>query len=1321
LVCVLFNANVFAASKVYVNTEQNIIFTAENLAATIPEFVQDEAKQKKMVETYQKLMNPENGAVSVENLLAVCRDGGFNTYRQAGFDQCRAFVQKLLENAEQEIEEGFLSGFCPAAYDENGKQQNGLRSIDENTRIGDFCSSTNIAGGEVVFRKGYNCTCAAYACNPGFQSEKGACVTEYKDSNGYCLRKEYTTNENLSKEGAALKFCESKSINGCKIKNALKNYPTPGHVVCNGTPEELVAVKQSMADREEQKIANMKYYEVCGKDKGKTGKKEYCIKDFFNWTNTQPEQAIGFAQDYAKMKNGHTVFCSNKTRKEGNDDYVKCAMKDASVFYEFKFDDIRESIDKDRRITERSAICRLAGGDVRLLDGENYRCKGISSASVCTTKLKPLAQRYGHDVEWVNGNCEFTLDHAINGGRMTDEEFEKSLAKIDGLDNRAFFKSEMIAIRKNFVLTDEIKKYVKSNIPNAKTITCNPGYETVHHGGWFAGQFTSDDVKRCFVDGKPIDFVFQDLSEIMGYERDAGEAGAKCVGNAGKYDGHYCRGLTKQECFDLEKAMLEELKVHGWAGDDDLVDWDEKAGACELNSSQFANNVNKTGKYTAIVGLTITGAFTGGTSTALAIGLMATELAGVAGEIYTERKKELLPQQWADEFLAQSRKCSSSSCAETTLRSNFGKISQVSDMLNGDMLKQVDSELARLAEYLPDERFEEILGSADAPSCWETWECQEKIFMVMQMASLVTAVGKGLVNFSRVIAKKAGKAAAETSTAIVKVSSNADNAIDVVKGAKAADGAADASKTANAGARAADGVGDAGRVANSGSGGIHPDLAAARSNPSAAKKLLMKYHPDKFSKYGDEVFEKARNVYKEHGDITKLSEEQLLELSREMRELDEIVAAAEASKVAGAAKAADNVADASKAANTGAKAADGAADAGKAANSAGKAADGAADASKAANKADDALRMSAKSAENKTLAQLKKDVAGDYFDDWVKDAKQGKVTPAFRASSTTDEGWALINKSLVSDNIQLVDDGNGFKIFVRTNNIDDVVKNSARSAAGEARRAEETVRKAAEADKLFNAKFPGFRNYGEGFRVSNQRFSNAVAHSKANEIAREGYFTKIVPTKGVSTGEEYVIVAIKQEDAAQFVWDGNNLMKNIDNSAFLRNVNNYMEKEITKIGNTSVFIEDAGSIGGRGIVVVRVGEKKIPFYVSTGTAGKTDVPTGKWEVFWGIGKDGWFNKGGIKDILNHYGSSELRQIANALDTKLGDPRNTQLVLETIGRNSQGGVGIVGRADLGSISENVVNSGFKSAPGTASNSWRMIENWRDVTDYLKGLH
>ena len=67
---------------------------------------------------------------------------------------------------------------------------------------------------------------------------------------------------------------------------------------------------------------------------------------------------------------------------------------------------------------------------------------------------------------------------------------------------------------------------------------------------------------------------------------------------------------------------------------------------------------------------------------------------------------------------------------------------------------------------------------------------------------------------------------------------------------------------------------------------------------------------------------------------------------------------------------------------------------------------------------------------------------------------------------------------------------------------------------------------------------------------------------------------------------------------------------------------------------------------------------QVPFYLSSGRAGKADVPAGKWYPILGIDPDtGWLNKGASADIVNYYGSDALRQAAQELDATLGDIRN----------------------------------------------------------------
>ena len=101
----------------------------------------------------------------------------------------------------------------------------------------------------------------------------------------------------------------------------------------------------------------------------------------------------------------------------------------------------------------------------------------------------------------------------------------------------------------------------------------------------------------------------------------------------------------------------------------------------------------------------------------------------------------------------------------------------------------------------------------------------------------------------------------------------------------------------------------------------------------------------------------------------------------------------------------------------------------------------------------------------------------------------------------------------------------------------------------------------------------------------------------------DGVIAQAVPVEGTAGGR-YKVISITKSDAeklgAQLVSDNGKLklIRTMDNADFWRKLDLYRSQEITRIGNTPVFIEDVGSVSGRGIVTVRVGDKKIPFYVS---------------------------------------------------------------------------------------------------------------------------
>jgi hypothetical protein len=80
---------------------------------------------------------------------------------------------------------------------------------------------------------------------------------------------------------------------------------------------------------------------------------------------------------------------------------------------------------------------------------------------------------------------------------------------------------------------------------------------------------------------------------------------------------------------------------------------------------------------------------------------------------------------------------------------------------------------------------------------------------------------------------------------------------------------------------------------------------------------------------------------------------------------------------------------------------------------------------------------------------------------------------------------------------------------------------------------------------------------------------------------------------------------------------------------------------------------DVVDYNDRIMVLMKVGQYNIPFYISTGQAGKKNVKAGNWYAVFGIGAKGWINKGSTKDINDQYGRPILQKIARILNEGVG--------------------------------------------------------------------
>ena len=331
-----------------------------------------------------------------------------------------------------------------------------------------------------------------------------------------------------------------------------------------------------------------------------------------------------------------------------------------------------------------------------------------------------------------------------------------------------------------------------------------------------------------------------------------------------------------------------------------------------------------------------------------------------------------------------------------------------------------------------------------------------------------------------------------------------------------------------------------------------------------------------------------------------------------------------------------------------------------------------------------------------------------YFDN-LKNTGQGVSWPASRL---TDDEWKIVNDSLYDDGIRLRSNGNRMIM-------EEIPDHPATIARQNVRRSVDNI--------LTNFERVTYRNT-QAYVYQPNGLGRGSAKVMADNIMKNsnGEIYAVILNKTGYENSDYMVIAMSKSDAEKmgYVWNGEALTSPIDNSGNMARLQQQIGKRLTSIHRTPVVIEsvsDFGAVDGRAIVMVKVGNKKLPFYISTGSAGKTGVPTGKWEFFGGITSDGYFRKLDIKSINAHYNSAELRQIANALDNNIGDLRDTELVLETIGRQELGGSGnVAGLYNAQTISRETVNQSFNPEHVKEWDLLAFGEDINEIRNYLRNL-
>ncbi len=541
------------------------------------------------------------------------------------------------------------------------------------------------------------------------------------------------------------------------------------------------------------KMASVSFYPACDKKyKGKSG--YVCVDDFFTnklYGGTQVNLAPGqtLAQEYARLKhNDSSVLCKSNFDKGVLDYKLMCTSYDQNTYYEFVFDDLEESVDKTIQDSIQTAICKMydakpttagcTGGGTNI--GGSMSCWGPSCATNDATcaKINESMAKFGYTAEYKNRKCE------INFNTITRQEDLKTAYDID---NFVFCHGIQVTNAPN--VETYLKQYVAERAGvSESSVKCDSGFKTYTGTGCARNGITDfkDDIKTCYVGDNQIDFVFDDINEKWKKTAQGGVQAMSCVVSGGTYSGKRCVGLGEQQCNVLRQSNLTECPECRAA------QWDDKTQTCVLPSSASAQNLQRGINITmiiggAIAGIVITVASVGTATAAVAgaaaatksaIAFTAIETVGAGIEVAAQLKIDAI----SDDFLVKSNKCHDATCAKEMLSQNLQRMANLQNDMTDAEADAVDSELARLANLIPDD--DDIWATMlvngtdmadNKAGFWESWEPEQvwrAVGVGLQLASLVTGITKWVVSKSSRIAK---------STTAIKQKFN--QAVDIVKNA----------------------------------------------------------------------------------------------------------------------------------------------------------------------------------------------------------------------------------------------------------------------------------------------------------------------------------------------------------------------------------------------------------------------------------------------------------------------------------------------------------------------------------------------------------
>ena len=468
------------------------------------------------------------------------------------------------------------------------------------------------------------------------------------------------------------------------------------------------------------------YYQVCGADKDKSGIVARCVDAVFDAESGDKNiqvtmrDAINLAKVHAKKQYNDTIECLNMARTESNDDFIVCkSTLTPNVYYEYRFSDAKES--KDVTVTRgvEAGICAIYGLDYTAAGTINSGSvsagvvTGVTSwPSYCQTKdtsicakVNVTAEEFGYEVGNYEAGCKFLTANIYDAKDIINEYGNPPINNwefSEGIKN--------IQLYAMGDLDETIKKYVTTKIaPTPLTsFDCNKS-----HKRYIRSSMQRDDVLTCRVNGKRVDFVFDDLTQARTWIGDKKIAGSKqalnCLTENGIFDGKNCTAVGKDICDKLADSNDENCPECR------NIKWDEENKMCVLGSAKNAANWGKAQKIGAVAGAAVVAVVatvaSGGTAApgAWAIVMTVADVAVVAGATVQVTSEVVMTFGIFEPFVKKANLCIQNNdvkCAEEVLIDELNRMQSYSKEFTAPEASALDEIFVKLINMLPeDSRF----------------------------------------------------------------------------------------------------------------------------------------------------------------------------------------------------------------------------------------------------------------------------------------------------------------------------------------------------------------------------------------------------------------------------------------------------------------------------------------------------------------------------------------------------------------------------------------------------------------------------------------